>query len=144
MSSSVLSNAFVNLHFLNDCAFFFFFFFCDLIQTHYAISEADGLFTLPEGGSERVSHSKLYRLSDHRLLAKFVPTLPIKVLRGQRSGFPRQYSSFLDQSRYYFFQIAPQLYSRSRVTPFKTHNFSENLVVPGIEPGNQAMYSSLN
>jgi hypothetical protein len=37
---------------------------------------------------------------------------------------------FSDQSRYYFFQVAPQLYSRGLVDPFP-----ENLVEPGIEPG---------
>jgi hypothetical protein len=40
---------------------------------------------------------------------------------------------FLDRSLYIFFPVAPQLYSRG--WPFKTHNFSENLVAPGIEPG---------
>jgi hypothetical protein len=37
---------------------------------------------------------------------------------------------FLDRSRYFFFLVAPQLYS-----PFQTHYFSENLVAPGIELG---------
>jgi hypothetical protein len=36
---------------------------------------------------------------------------------------------FLDLNRYFFFQVAPYLYS------FQTHYFSENLVAPGIEPG---------
>jgi hypothetical protein len=40
---------------------------------------------------------------------------------------------FLDRSRYFFYQLAPQLYSRW--TPFQTHYFTENLVAPGIEPG---------
>jgi hypothetical protein len=39
---------------------------------------------------------------------------------------------FLDRSRYFSIQVAPQLYSR---TPFQTHYFSENVVAPGIEPG---------
>jgi hypothetical protein len=42
---------------------------------------------------------------------------------------------FLDWSRYFFFQEAPQLYSEAEWTPFQTHYFSENLVVPEIEPG---------
>jgi hypothetical protein len=42
---------------------------------------------------------------------------------------------FLDRSRYYFFQVAPQLYSRGWVEQFQTHYFSESLVAPGIEPG---------
>jgi hypothetical protein len=41
---------------------------------------------------------------------------------------------FLDRSCYFFFHIAPQLYSRVEWTPFQTHYFSENLVTPGIEP----------
>jgi hypothetical protein len=32
-------------------------------------------------------------------------------------------------------QIAPQLSSRDRWTPFQTHYYFENLVAPGIEPG---------
>jgi hypothetical protein len=38
---------------------------------------------------------------------------------------------FLDRSRYYFFQVAPQLYSQGWVGPFQTHYVSENVVVPG-------------
>jgi hypothetical protein len=41
---------------------------------------------------------------------------------------------FLDRSHYFFYQVAPPLYSESEWTPFQTH-FSENLVAPGIEPG---------
>jgi hypothetical protein len=43
--------------------------------------------------------------------------------------------SFQDRSRYFFIQVAPQLSSRAGWTPFQTHNFSENLVEPGLEPG---------
>jgi hypothetical protein len=39
---------------------------------------------------------------------------------------------FLDRSRYFFFQVAPH---EAEWTPFQTHYLSENLVVPGIEPG---------
>jgi hypothetical protein len=42
---------------------------------------------------------------------------------------------FLDRSRYFFFQIAPQLYSRGWVDPIQIHYFSENQVALGIEPG---------
>jgi hypothetical protein len=42
---------------------------------------------------------------------------------------------FLNRSRYYFFQVAPQLYSRGRVDQFQAHYFSENLVASGIQPG---------
>jgi hypothetical protein len=41
---------------------------------------------------------------------------------------------FLDRSRYYFFQVIPQLYSEAKWTPFQTHYFSENLIAPGFEP----------
>jgi hypothetical protein len=41
---------------------------------------------------------------------------------------------FLDRSRYFFFQVAPQLYE-AEWTPFQNHCFSENIVVLGIEPG---------
>jgi hypothetical protein len=41
---------------------------------------------------------------------------------------------FLDRSRYFFFQVSPQLYSRGEWTPFQAHYFSENLVAPEIEP----------
>jgi hypothetical protein len=41
---------------------------------------------------------------------------------------------FLDQSRYFFFQVAPQLYSRGWVIPFQTHILL-NLLAPRIEPG---------
>jgi hypothetical protein len=42
---------------------------------------------------------------------------------------------FLDWSRYYFFQVAPNFTHEAECTPFQTHYFSENLVAPGIEPG---------
>jgi hypothetical protein len=42
---------------------------------------------------------------------------------------------FLDRSRYFFFQVAPQLYSEAEWTPFQTNYFSEILVASGIEPG---------
>jgi hypothetical protein len=41
---------------------------------------------------------------------------------------------FLDRSRYFFFQVAPQLYSEAGWTPFQTHYFSENLVEPESKP----------
>jgi hypothetical protein len=43
---------------------------------------------------------------------------------------------FLDRNRYFFFQVAPQLYTHeAEWTPFQTHYFTENLVAPVIEPG---------
>jgi hypothetical protein len=40
--------------------------------------------------------------------------------------------SFLDRGRYYFIHEA-------ECTPFQTHCYSENLVVPGIEPGTSGL-----
>jgi hypothetical protein len=59
------------------------------------------------------STSELYRPSDRRLSAKLVPTF---VDRGcQVVRFTNPYGrilGFLDRSRYFFFQVAPQLYLR--------------------------------
>jgi hypothetical protein len=41
---------------------------------------------------------------------------------------------FLDRSRYFFFEVAPQFCTHeAEWIPFQTHYFSENLVAPGIE-----------
>jgi hypothetical protein len=42
---------------------------------------------------------------------------------------------FLDRSLYFFFQVAPQLYSPGERTLFQTHYFSINLVTSGNKPG---------
>jgi hypothetical protein len=42
---------------------------------------------------------------------------------------------FLDRSRYFFFQVAPQCIQEAEWTPFQTHYFSENAIAPEIEPG---------
>jgi hypothetical protein len=42
---------------------------------------------------------------------------------------------FLDRSRNYFFQVVLNCTHEAEWTPFQTHYFSENPVVPGIEPG---------
>jgi hypothetical protein len=62
---------------------------------------------LPESASE------LYRPSDRLLLAKFVPTFADRVVScSQRRGSPTAViSNFLDRSRYFLFQVTPQLYS---------------------------------
>jgi hypothetical protein len=44
---------------------------------------------------------------------------------------PRPYSQFSGPET---LQVAPQLYYEAKWTPFQTDYFSENLVVPGIEP----------
>jgi hypothetical protein len=60
-----------------------------------------------------VSTSELYQPSDRRLSAKLVPTF---VNRGCHVvSVTDSYScilNFLDQNHYFFFQVAPQLYSR--------------------------------
>jgi hypothetical protein len=62
------------------------------------------------------SESELYRLSDHRLSAKLVPTF---VDRGccvvSATDTQGRILGFLDRSSYHFFQVAPQLYSRGWV-----------------------------
>jgi hypothetical protein len=50
---------------------------------------------------------------------------------------------FLDRSRYFSFKY-PQLHSEAEWTPFQTHYFSENLVVPGIEAGPLDLYQIHN
>jgi hypothetical protein len=42
---------------------------------------------------------------------------------------------FLDRSRYFFFQEAPNCTHEAEWTPFQTHYFSDYLVAPGIESG---------
>jgi hypothetical protein len=78
----------------------------------------------------------LYRQSDRRLSAKLVPTFADRgchvVIVTDPYG---RILGFIDWSRYFFFQVAPQLYSEAEQTPIQTHYFSENLVALGIEPG---------
>jgi hypothetical protein len=57
--------------------------------------------------------SELYRPSDRRLSAKLVPTFADKGCRVVSATDPYGcILSFLDQSRYYFLKVAPQLYPR--------------------------------
>jgi hypothetical protein len=65
------------------------------------------------------SASELYRQSDRRLSAKLAPNIADRMCRSVSTV--NLYSSifaFLDRSRYFFFQVAPQLYSRGWVEPF--------------------------
>jgi hypothetical protein len=68
--------------------------------------------------------SELYQPSDYRLSAKLVNNPHSHIL------------GILDKSCYFFFQVAPQLYSQGWVVPVPDHYYSENLVVPRIKPGN--------
>jgi hypothetical protein len=87
------------------------------------LSHAPRLFPVSrveeEGHKSTLQHtlsfttSELYRPSDHRLSAKLVPTLRIKGCRVVSATNPHGgILDFLDRSRYYFLQVAPQLYSR--------------------------------
>jgi hypothetical protein len=59
------------------------------------------------------SASELYRPSDRRLSAKLVPTFADRDFRVVSAADPYgRILGFLDRSRYYFSQVAPQLYSR--------------------------------
>jgi hypothetical protein len=64
------------------------------------------------------SASELYRLSDRRLSAKLVPTLADRGCRVvSATDLHGRILGFLDRSRYNFFQVALQLYSRDWVDP---------------------------
>jgi hypothetical protein len=79
---------------------------------------------------------ELNRPSYRSLSARLVPTLAdiechvVSVTDPYGSIF-----GFLDRSSYFFFQVAPQLYSDVQWALFQTHYFSENVVARGIEPG---------
>jgi hypothetical protein len=79
--------------------------------------------------------SELYLPSDRRLSAKLVRTFAGRGCHVVNVTDPYgRILRFLDRSRHFFFQAAPQLYSRGW-TPFQTHYLSENLVAPRIERG---------
>jgi hypothetical protein len=64
------------------------------------------------------SASELYRPSDHRLSAKWLPTFcGERVPRGQPDGSLLPYSQFSRQEPLLFYQVAPQLYSGGWVDP---------------------------
>jgi hypothetical protein len=73
------------------------------------------------------SASELYQLSDLLLSVKLVPTLSERGCHvvSVTDPYSRNFD-FLDRRRYFFFQVAPQLYSRDWV------DFSGNLVPPEI------------
>jgi hypothetical protein len=76
-------------------------------------------FLLPSGYKQTPrpeSANDLYRPRDRRLSAKVVPTFTDKACRVlNETDLYGRILRFLDQSRYYFFQVAPQLYSRGWV-----------------------------
>jgi hypothetical protein len=59
------------------------------------------------------SASELYRPSDRRLSVRFVPTFEDRECHVVCVTDPYdRILGFLDRSRYYYFQVAPQFYSR--------------------------------
>jgi hypothetical protein len=70
-----------------------------------------------------------------------VPTFADRgVSRGQHGGTPTVvYLSFLDRSRYFSFKYLLIYPHEAEWTPFQTHRYAENLVAPGIEPGNSGL-----
>jgi hypothetical protein len=64
------------------------------------------------------SASEVYRPRDRRLLAKLVPTLADRGFHVVSVTDPHgRILRFIDRSRYVFFKVAPQLYSRGWVYP---------------------------
>jgi hypothetical protein len=64
------------------------------------------------------STSQLYRSRERCLLLKLVPTFADRGCHVVSVMDPYgRILDFLDRSRYFFFQVAPQLYSRGRVDP---------------------------
>jgi hypothetical protein len=62
------------------------------------------------------STSELYRPSDRRMSAKLVPTFADRGCRVvSATDLHSRTFGFLDRSHYYFFQVAPQLYSQGWV-----------------------------
>jgi hypothetical protein len=88
---------------------------CSLLLRGYVQVQSTGA-TLKAPWSE--SASELYRPSDRRLSAKWLPTFADKGCHVVSVTDPYgRILGFLDRSRYFFFQVAPQLYSRGWVDP---------------------------
>jgi hypothetical protein len=62
--------------------------------------------------------SELYRPSNRRLSAKWLPTFADRGCHVVSVTDPYgRILAFLDRNRYFFYQVAPQLYSRGRMDP---------------------------
>jgi hypothetical protein len=82
------------------------------------------------------SVSKLYQLSVRCLLANLVKTFVHRGCRVVSVMDPYgRILYFIEPSRYIFFKYLLNCTHEAEWTPFQIHYFSENLVVPGIEPG---------
>jgi hypothetical protein len=65
-----------------------------------------------------------------------MPTFAVEGVAWSAQRIPTAFNvGFLDRSRYFSIQVAPQLPSRGWVDPVPDTYFSENLVGPGIKPG---------
>jgi hypothetical protein len=99
-------NFYLNL--FSECLILCFILKCSL----HAFHKNYKLFSRPESASE------LYRPNDRSFLSKLLPTFAD---RGSHVGSVTDpyglILGFLDRSRYFFFQVAPQLYSRGSVDP---------------------------
>jgi hypothetical protein len=81
------------------------------------------------------STSELYRPIDRRLSAKWLPTFADRGCHVVSVTDPYcRILGFLDRSRYFLYQVAPQLYLRGWVDPVPDP-LRFYVVVPGIEPG---------
>jgi hypothetical protein len=85
--------------------------------------------------------SELYRPSDRRLSAKLVPTFADRGCHVvSTTDFNYHFLGLLDRSRYFFFQVAPQLYWRGWVDPVPNPLPLRKVVASGIEPGPLDLY----
>jgi hypothetical protein len=88
------------------------------------------------------SANELYRPSDRRFLAKLVPTLADMGCHvASVTGPYGRILGFLDRSLYFFFQAAPQLYSRSWVDPVPDPLLLWKSGSAGIESGPLNLYT---
>jgi hypothetical protein len=71
-------------------------------------------------GSDNIitNNNELYSPSDRHLSAKLVPNFAYRRFRVVSAADPNgRILAFIDRSRYFLFQVAPQLYSRGWVDP---------------------------
>jgi hypothetical protein len=87
------------------------------------------------------SVSELYRPSDRRLSAEFVTTFAdIRCCVVSATDPYGSILGFLERIRYFFFQVAPHLYSRVWVDPVPDPLHLRKFIEPGIEPGPSDLY----
>jgi hypothetical protein len=85
------------------------------------------------------SVSELCRPSDHRLSAKLVPTFADRGCDVVSATDPYgRIPGFLDRSRYFSFQVAPQLYSQSWADPVSAGSAGNRTTASGLVARNSA------